>query len=414
MSGHCRVEPVNAVNAVNAVNRMTGQWIRTCTDASSVFCAPSAWPLLALLAHAADGPGRKELEQAVGLPAAEARDAALEVLGLLRGMTAVRSALGIWAGERCALDPEWTSGLPLGAVGRLTGDSVLDAPLLDDWVQQHTGGLVEKMPVHIDEYTLLVLAAAMSLRTHWIRPFAAFANLGSNAGAWRDRHYYVLSRVSRIVDRVRVAPTNHGEVTCLEILGADGITVHLVSGEQGRSARQVLEGGLVARSGHGRKGSELQVGDTAPGLVVERVPADDSDDRLLIQVPRFGVDGDHDLLSHPEVFGLDTVTDPLRGHFSAISRQPLAVSQARQSAAARFTAEGFEAAAVTASAAAAVGMPLVPPRRVKRIRVELDRPFGFFASHRASGLILAAGWVAEPEPYQPTAGEREIQASFET
>jgi hypothetical protein len=209
-----------------------------------------------------------------------------------------------------------------------------------------------------------------------------------------------------------VAATNHGEVTCLEILGKDGITVHLVIGEQGRSAREVLEGGLLARGGFGRKGGVLRIGDTAPGLVVERVPDDEPDDRLLIHVPRFSVDASHDLLEHPEVFGLDTVTDALRDHFPAISAQPLAVSQARQSAAARFTAKGFEAAAVTAIAAVAGGVPPVPPRRVKQIRVELDRPFGFFASHRGSWLILAAGWVAEPEPYEPTAEDLELWAAF--
>jgi serine protease inhibitor len=399
---------------VDAVNWMTGQWIRSCTDdVSSVFCAPSAWPLLALLAHAADGSGRKELEHAVGVQAADGQAAALEILGLMGDMTAVRSALGIWAREQYPLNQAWTSGLPVGTVGRLTGDSVLDTPLLDGWAQQHTGGLIEKMPVEINDETLLVLAAAMSVRTRWIRPFTDTGYpFWSDEGAWRARQYYTLSRVSRIVDRVSVASTNHGEITCLEVLGNDGITVHLVIGEQGCSASQVLEGGLVARRGHGRKGGELRIGEAAPGLVVERVPDDEPDDRLLIRMPRFSVDGDHDLLEHPEVFGLDTVTDALRGHFPAISPQPLAVSQARQRAAARFTAKGFEAAAVTAIAAMGGAMPPVPPRRVKQIRVELDRPFGFFASHRVSGLILAAGWVAEPEPYQPPTEELDFGASL--
>lgn len=259
MSGPRRVKPAGAVN------RMTRQWIRSCTDASSVFCAPSAWPLLAFLAHAADGPGRRELEHAVGLPAADARAAALEILGLLREMPAARSALGIWAGEQCSLDPAWTTGLPLDTVGRLTGDPVIDAPLLDGWAREHTGGLVEKMPVEVDEETMLVLAAAMSVRTNWFRPFneSGFP-FWAEEGAWRDRRYHTLSRVTRIVDRVNVAPTNHGEITCLEILGSEGITVHLVIGEQERSARQVLEGGLLARSGYGRRGGELRIGIPRP------------------------------------------------------------------------------------------------------------------------------------------------------
>ena len=406
MSGLRRVQ---TVSAVSAVNRMTGQWIRGCTDESSVFCAPSVWPLLALLADAAEGPGREELEHAVGLSAADSRAGALEVLNLLGEMTAVRSALGIWAREQFPLHPAWTAGLPLGVVGLLSGDRAVDGALLDSWVQQHTDGLVDRMPVEVDDETLLVLAAAMSVQTRWVRPFADQPYpTRYHAGPWLNRRYHPLSRVSRILDRVNVAPTHHGEITCVEILGRDGITVHLVIGEEGRSASEVLQGGLIARTGYGRRGGELRVGEIAPGVVVERVGDDEADDRLLILAPRFRVDGDHDLLKHPEVFGLDTVADTRRGHFPAISSKPLAVSEAKQGATAQFTADGFEAAAVTAIAMVAGGMAPVPPRRVKQIRVELDRPFGFFASHRASGLILAAGWVAEPEPYQPTVDEFEI------
>lgn len=390
MSSAQRVRPVAAVN------RMTAQWIRSCRDESSVFCAPSAWPLLALLAGAAEGRGRRELEHAVGLPSADSRAAALELLALLRDMTAVRSALGVWVGDELPLHPSWTSGLPLGAVGSLTGDSAVDAPVLDEWAREKTGGLIDRMPIEVDDETLLVLAAAMAVRTRWVRPFTDNGfSAEYEAGPWLDRSYHPLSRVSMVLDRVNVAPTNHGEITCLEIVGKDGITVHLVIGEEGRSAAEVLGGGLLARTGYGRKGGQLKVGDSAPGLVVERVGDYTPGDRLLIRMPRFRVNGDHDLLEHPEVFGLDAVTDSRRGHFPAMGPEPLAVSQAKQSAMARFSAEGFEAAAVTAIVPAAIA---VPTHRVKQISVELDRPFGFFASHRTSGLILAAGWVAEPEP----------------
>jgi len=405
MGGSRRVKPTHAVN------RMTEHWIRGCADESSVFCAPSAWPLLALLADASEGPGRAELEDAVGLSAADARAAALQVLDLLRGMPGVRSALGLWVAEQFPVDPEWTAGLPLGTVGLLTGDPAVDVPLLDDWARQHTDGLIEAMPVGVSPETLVLLAAAMSVRTRWARPFTDTGwPITYDSGPWKDRRYYPLSRVTRVLDRVNVAPTTYGEVTCLEIVGTNGVTVYLVIGEEGRPAHEVLHGGLLARTGYGRKGGELHVGDTAPGLIVERVPDDKPEDRLLVLAPRFRVEGDHDLLARPKLFGLDTVTDTSRGHFPAMGPKPLAVSQARQSAAAVFTAEGFEAAAVTAVGAVAGGMPPIPPRRVKQIRVEFDRPFGFLAQHRTSGLILAAGWVAEPESYQPSADEIEMEA----
>jgi serine protease inhibitor len=75
----------------------------------------------------------------------------------------------------------------------------------------------------------------------------------------------------------------------------------------------------------------------------------------------------------------------------------LAVSQARQDAIAEFTATGFRAAAVTA---VAIAPGAAPPRMqfsARRVTVVFDRPFGFFAAHRPTGLVLVAGWVAEPE-----------------
>ena len=91
-------------------------------------------------------------------------------------------------------------------------------------------------------------ARAGILRFRWGLPFEC------EAGPWQARRYSRLTRVTRIVDRVNVAPTDHGEITRLEILGTHGITVHLVIGDEGRSAGEVLQGGLAARTGRRRKG----------------------------------------------------------------------------------------------------------------------------------------------------------------
>ncbi|MFF4426229.1 serpin family protein [Streptomyces sp. NPDC001549] len=107
---------------------------------------------------------------------------------------------------------------------------------------------------------------------------------------------------------------------------------------------------------------------------------------------------EHDLLDHAGLFGPGTASDDSFAHFPGISSEPLAIGSARQSAMARFHATGFEAAAVTAVAARPGGA--APPRvqhRVRRAEVRFDRPFGFLAVHRASRLVLAAGWVTDPE-----------------
>jgi hypothetical protein len=36
------------------------------------------------------------------------------------------------------------------------------------------------------------------------------------------------------------------------------------------------------------------------------------------------------------------------------------------------------------------------PKRI--LRLDVDRPFGFLAVHRDTGLVLVAGWVTDPTP----------------
>jgi serine protease inhibitor len=73
-----------------------------------------------------------------------------------------------------------------------------------------------------------------------------------------------------------------------------------------------------------------------------------------------------------------------------LSPQPLAVGQARQSVMARFSATGFEAAAVTAMAMAPGS---APTPGAKSLLVSLEQPFGFIAVHRPTGTPVVAGWV---------------------
>ncbi|MEU2546225.1 hypothetical protein ABZ618_12455 [Streptomyces roseolus] len=88
------------------------------------------------------------------------------------------------------------------------------------------------------------------------------------------------------------------------------------------------------------------------------------------------------------------------GHFPGVSDSPLAVGRAAQAGTARFTRDGFEAASVTAFVGIAGGAAEPRPRyRVRRVELDVDRPFGFLAVHRTSRLVLSAGWVADPVEY---------------
>ncbi|MGW2008308.1 serpin family protein [Streptomyces nigrescens] len=381
-----------------AVNDMTARWAREAVaERNSVLTAAGVWPLLALLAGPADGPARKELAEALGTDAAHAVREGRELLAALAAADGVDAAVGLWARRTLTLHPEWLAGLPPAAHGELTGDETLDQGALDAWARRHTDGLIEGMPARLTPDTLLVLASALLVRTTWTEPFDEFPAWMTAEGPWAGRELGVLSRSGPDVEQVRVHSTPAGPLTAVRVAGDNGLDVHLLLGELDLPGGEVLHHGVAALGGGYPtvSGAALTEG-AGPGLRVTTVPSYDDVPLLDLTIPRFTVDADHDLLEQADLFGLTTASDTSRGHFPGMSDQPLAVSAARQTATATFGALGFRAAAVTVMPVAAGSVPPPPPYRALRISARYDRPFGFLAVHRASGLVLVAGWVATP------------------
>ncbi|MEU8617214.1 serpin family protein [Streptomyces sp. NPDC048623] len=397
------------VSTVRAVNALTARWAAALpapgpdapsATAGTAFSASGVWPLLAFLADAAAGPARAELEDALGMPAERAAEAARELLAGMGRIPGVGSAVGLWT--RPGLEPydSWVAGLPEATLGRLGPDDAANQRELDAWAAKHTDGLIPTMPVAVDEASKLVLAAAQALRTSWLRPFWEGEML-PDSGPWAGRELVALHRTTGLLDRVGVAETDTGPLTVMKVLGSTGVDVHLLLGPDDADCGTVLKGGLDVLSGTFRTvpGDLLPLGEPGPGLNVRHVRSTSRDPYLAMTTSPFSLTAEHDLLAHHEVFGLTTARDRDHGHFPGISDSPLALNQAAQSTMARFDAQGFEAASVTAFAAAA---GCAAPSRtyvVRRIDLDVDRPFGFLAVHRTSRLVLTAGWVREPVPY---------------
>ncbi|GLV91110.1 hypothetical protein Slala04_25640 [Streptomyces lavendulae subsp. lavendulae] len=388
---------------MRAVNRLTTRWAARAASGGggTVFTAAGVWPLLALLADGSAGPARDELAQALGIPADDAAAAARELLAALDGVRGLSAATGLWAAADLPLEEGWSAGLPPGTRGTLTGDPEGDGKVLDAWASDRTGGLVDRMPVTLQPDTRLVLASALALTLKWAEPFHEFPRYGSD-GPWAGRHLRNLVRTTPSLAPVRVAEGSAGPVTILEVTGARDMDmdVHLLLGGPSASAAEVLATGVAAAGGAlpSVGGDALPDGSPGPGLGIATVDASGPQPRLCVTTVAFSLSAEHDLLEDAALFGLLTATDSDYGHFPGISADPLAISSARQSAMARFHAEGFEAAAVTAIAARPGGAARRASHRARRADVRFDRPFGFLAVHRASGLVLAAGWVTDPEP----------------
>jgi hypothetical protein len=381
---------------VAAVNRLTARWVAAHDGAATVASGVCAWPLLALLAGAADGAARDELSTATGVAAGTANDDARAVLEALAGADGVAAALGLWIRDDVPVRQRWLAGLPDGVHGRLTGDPGADRPGLDAWAAEHTAGQVPRMPVAVDKDTVLLLATALAVETTWQRRFEDARARWAGDGPHRDAPVRVVRRTDTDLSHVYLAR----DVTGARVAGSTGIDVHVLLGAPQATAAQVLSTGVAAATGAVpvTEVSRLDDGTPGPGLRVATVERPSPQDSCTMTVPRFTVRASHDLLALPGVFGLAAASDRHRGHLPGISDLPLAVQQARQDAVATFTAVGFRAAAVTAvSVMVGAAMPL-RRHRVRQVSFDVDRPFGFVAVHRPTGLVLVTGWVTEPEP----------------
>ncbi|WP_067780244.1 serpin family protein [Nocardia amikacinitolerans] len=386
---------------VAAVNELTARWAAVAGDRDFVVSGAGIWPLLALLAAAAEDPARAELEAAVGLPAERAQDAALEVLRIMAEAEDLSAVLGAWFAEGLPLHRTWTDSLPPNTIGRLTSQEALDS-----WAARGTGGLIDKFPLRIEPDTMLVLATALVAKTEWCEHFAD-AMLRPETGPWRGIAGRGLTRTTGDLSQVALLD-GPDLVTRVVVTGTGDLDVHLLLGAESNGGESpdtesprkgspgaVLTTGLAALTGDVPVRNHLPSGTTGPGLRVTQHRAPRPGDRLDIRLPPFEIRSSHDLCATPELFGLIAAMRTDRNHFPAISPEPLALAQGVQDVLARFTREGFEAAAVTSFAVRAVSMPLSAEHLITQVEVAFDRPFGFLAVHRATGLAVVAGWVAE-------------------
>jgi len=381
---------------IAAANELTRRWLTTRAEVPSVASGLGLWPLLAALATGAVEATRDELLTAAGLDFDQAARLPGALLESARSAPAIRLALAVWAGARVTLDPEWTASLPVGAVGSLTGDAAADKAALDAWADEHTGGLIEQMPLDLAQPVDLVLASALAVRTTWATPFhdiqRAFKD-GPWAGLGRCR---VLGATLRD-DLLRIAE----DASVLTVPGDGDIDVLLGLGRDGLAPQAVMNALVEAATdpAWGRSSTELAVGERAVGVEVGEYKAmrPQTGPELEVQTVRFKLDSDLDLAEDAAALGLVLAGDEDRARFDRLAAEPVYVSQAKQACTAVFSAHGFEAAAITAIAMArAAGVPKLDHRHV-RTTVRFDRPFAYLARHRPSGLILIGGWVDRPE-----------------
>lgn len=292
-------------DVVKAVNELTARWVEELAPGNSVVSGLGLWPLLAMLATAADEPGRSELAGATGVRAEDGAAKALELMNAVDSAADLHAALGVWVHEQLKLSESFDTVVPAALTGTLTGDLAGDKTKLDAWAAEHTDNLIRKMPLEVTADLAVVLASALSLRTTWVQPFKEQIKHLYD-GPWAGGAWHWLERSDRELDAVRV----YDGLTVVTVQGDADVDVLLGFGEG-----EVLPGLLAAslKPTEGQPGSALiELGEPgqqiAPGIVIGQTTSPVPEVKL--SVPSFSVEVEHDLLGLREVFGLTAVTSP--------------------------------------------------------------------------------------------------------
>ena len=380
-----------------------------------------AWLLVALCSSlATDASRAASLGDVLGAPSEQAAAAASELIS--RPHPAVGTAAALWVRASSWTDRAraWQESLPEAfETGDLPSQQELDA-----WADHHTFGLIKQFPLNLDASTAVVLANALATKVSWETPFELVdAALLGTSTTWSTRLRKVLrtpaprsagrSATALGHDQFLAATERAGTVAVHIAVAREGLWVASVIAEQRVASADVIAAAYdIACREADRRGSveRLSLFDLPLGegplceITEERVQTSSPDGKeqsYRTVLPAWSARTNVDLAGNGLGFD-ETATDVA----AAIGLDRPRYG-AKQSAFARYSRTGFEAAAVTGLAvtmAALVGHP--GTRRTATIR--FGHPFAAVAVVAGSrnlgaqfvrweGVPVFSAWVTEPE-----------------
>ncbi|HEX3491349.1 MAG TPA: serpin family protein [Streptosporangiaceae bacterium] len=378
-----------------------------------------AWLLLALVGPASSGADREALADVLGCDVDTAARIAAALLEHPHPLVA--SAAGVWTRPGIQLGPvfdDWRASLP----GRVESGDLRDQAQLDAWAREHTFGLIDRFPVNVDDPSVyLVLATALATRVSWETPFdlAPAAELGSSSPWARELGQVLKTPRGRGHTGFIAVTPEAGDVAVHLAAARDGLVVASVAAAEGVVYGDVLAAaqriacawaeGSQGRFGRGeiagvrrRRLADLPLGE-APLWRIREETSMGGGDQFTAVLPAWSARSQVGL-GDPEL-GFGTAAHALAG---------AGPWQAAQSAMARYTRVGFEAAAVTGLA---VFSSARPSQRVLAADLRFPHPYAVVAvatdPQRAarghgqarpaepaspwSGIPVFSAWVAKPE-----------------
>ena len=392
-------------SASAVVAAYAGRFDRALSDGTHSISSPlGAWLLLALVAPAATGDEREELEAALGISADDAARLAHDLLR--KPHRAVSAAVALWHRDEF-LRPSFSEWMrTLGKVVE-TGRVPTQAEA-NQWADRATQGLIREFPADLDEQVAIVLANALATKVEWSTPFRVTPSAVLES-PWADSVQRVL-RADPDAHRMLIAHTETaGDVAVLAAASDDGLTVVSVIGDPEvavadvRAAAQDAASLVVGVDTTAVKRSlfDLPLGDRPAWSVSEqRREADDPDETYTGYLPGWKASSDHDLLALDRDLGIAAACECL-GQF-VVGEVGF---EAKQVATASYDRLGFEAAAITSSIARSLSATPMPEVQ-RHASLRFGHPYAVVAvatDRRGpwQAVPVFSAWVAEPAESGP-------------
>ncbi|NMO00347.1 hypothetical protein HH308_03860 [Gordonia sp. TBRC 11910] len=348
-----------------------GAHARAVVGSDSVVSWPGLWLLLAIAADVVGFDNVPNLGDHLGMPPAQAAAAAEALVADKRpGITA---AAAVWLDSQVA--ERFSAQAPPIPTQRI----------LDAWASDNTDGMSDSFPIEVTLDTVALLATAMLANVAWQPPLLVDADgrLVLNEGVQAIVH-------TDAAGFVAVAkPMAEGDAEVISVIAAPDVE----QPDVWRAVEEVVE--LVNNRALHHGSREGVTGDghswtirTETQRFQRHLAPTDHTETWSTHLPAWEQTAKSVLTDAPGVADIATVL--LEG-----ARDDAEVL-VQQAARAKYDAEGFAAAAVTAMAMRAGSVPDYVNREVTKVRVDFDRPHALTAIGRGGiweGIRLFDAWV---------------------
>jgi hypothetical protein len=391
---------------VGAVNRYAERLHAHAGEDHHVVSALGAWMLVALCSPLTDGSARSELAEVLGVDPAEAERFAAELLS--EPHPRVHAGAGMWiapAFETPAVE-DWRAGLPPAvSTGAIPTQEALDA-----WTAEHTLGLIERFPLDVSTIYFL-MATVLATKVSWEVPFDVVDADELAPSPWANDLQWVLRSPRDPRHRQYIAETDRAGQVGVHLARARGglLVGSVIASDKAVPAADVLASAAAIVSAEARAPRsvatcslfDLALGEHEAWTISESREGSESIDSIL---PGWSADTKIDL-DHQNL-GFPVVARAIKKVIGSVDPY-----EASQSALARYSAVGFEAAAIT-HLAVATSLRLGPPGPKRQATLRFGHPYAVVAAAHDDhltkdvpscwdGLPVFSAWISEPNEAEP-------------